>query len=122
VAAVVNRIGPLYTFLLRKWYFDELYHATFVRGAIGISKAFRWFDNVIIDGVVNGSAYITKITSFTSGKFDNIVVDGIVNLVGYITGFFGLVTRKFQTGKVQTYIMFVLIGVMVLFYYFFLRM
>ncbi len=121
VAAVVNRVKPVYTFLLNKWYFDELYHATFVTAALGISKAFRWFDNVVIDGVVNGSAYLTKMTSFTSGKFDNVVVDGIVNLVAYITGFFGLLFRKIQTGKVQTYIVFVLLGVIVIFYVFFYR-
>jgi len=121
VATVVNRIKPVYTFLLNKWYFDELYHATFVAAALGISKAFRWFDNVVIDGVVNGSAYLTKITSFTSGKFDNVVIDGIVNLVAYITGFFGLLFRKIQTGKVQTYIVFVLLGVVVIFYVFFSR-
>jgi len=39
-----------------------------------------------------------------------------VNLVAYLAGFLGLVFRKIQTGRVQTYIAFVLFGVMVFFF------
>jgi NADH-quinone oxidoreductase subunit L len=53
-----------------------------------------------------------------AGGFDRYVVDGLVNGVAYLSGFFGAAFRKVQTGKVQTYIIFVLIGVMVLFMYF----
>jgi NADH-quinone oxidoreductase subunit L len=112
---VAARLAPIYTFLQRKWYFDELYHTTVVRLTIGVSRSLRWFDDRIIDGLVNGAAFVTKISSSTSGRFDNVVIDGMVNLVAYITGFFGLALRKVQTGKVQTYIVFVILGVMVFF-------
>jgi NADH-quinone oxidoreductase subunit L len=46
----------LYKFFLNKWYFDELYQATFVKGTDAVAAAYRWFDNVIIDGFVNGVA------------------------------------------------------------------
>jgi NADH-quinone oxidoreductase subunit L len=46
----------LYNFFLNKWYFDELYQATFVKGTDVVADAYRWFDNVIIDGIVNGVA------------------------------------------------------------------
>ena len=39
-----------------------------------------------------------------------------MNGVAYVSGFFGLLFRKFQTGRVQTYIIFVLLGAIVLFY------
>jgi NADH-quinone oxidoreductase subunit L len=45
-------------------------------------------------------------------------VDGLVNGVAYGSSFFGFVFRKFQTGRVQTYIIFVIFGVMVLFFTF----
>ncbi len=51
-----------------------------------------------------------------AGGFDRYVVDGIVNGVAYVSGFFGLLIRKFQSGRVQTYIVFVLLGAMMLFY------
>lgn len=116
--AIANRFAPLYTFLQRKWYFDELYDAAVVRVTIGTTRVLRWFDDKVIDGIVNGTAYVTKISSFTSGRFDNVVIDGMVNLIAYIAGFSGLVLRKTQTGKVQTYIVFVIFGVMVFFFLF----
>jgi NADH-quinone oxidoreductase subunit L len=51
-----------------------------------------------------------------AGGFDHYVVDGLVNGVGYFSGFFGILLRKLQTGRVQTYLAFVIFGVMVLFY------
>jgi len=115
---VAERVAPIYTFLQRKWYFDELYHTAVVRLTIGVSRVLRWFDDRVIDGLVNGTAFVTKISAYTSGRFDNVVIDGMVSLVAYIAGFFGLALRKVQTGKVQTYIVFVILGVMVFFFIF----
>jgi NADH-quinone oxidoreductase subunit L len=42
----------------------------------------------------------------------------MVNLTAYLAGFIGLVTRRIQTGKVQTYLAFVLLGIMVFFLWF----
>ncbi len=115
---MAEKAGPLYRFLLNKWYIDELYDFLFVRGAKNLAKVLAWFDNNIIDGAVNGVAWLTKIASYASGKFDDYVVDGIVNLTAYATGFLGLLFRKVQTGRIQTYLIFVIIGVMVFFYLF----
>jgi NADH-quinone oxidoreductase subunit L len=108
----------VYSFLKNKWYFDELYANTFVLATLGISKFARWFDLKVIDGIVNGSAYLTKLWSFAIGKFDWNIIDGIVNLLAYVTGFFGYVVRFLQNGKVQTYIVYVVFAVIILFYIF----
>jgi NADH:ubiquinone oxidoreductase subunit 5 (subunit L)/multisubunit Na+/H+ antiporter MnhA subunit len=50
------------------------------------------------------------------GGFDNKIVDGAVNLMAYLAGFFGLMLRRIQTGKVQTYILFVIFSVVILFF------
>lgn len=118
VEKLTEKIKPLYNFSLNKWYFDELYDATAISFTMGISRLSAWVDSKIVDGVVNGSATVTKWTSFGSGKFDNIVVDGLVNLTGGMVGFFGLIFRKFQTGKIQTYIMFLVFGIIVLYFIF----
>ena len=70
----------------------------------------------VIDGIVNGTGWLARITSAFSGKFDNVVVDGIVNATAYVSGFFGLVLRKFQTGKVQTYVVLTVVSVMILYF------
>jgi NADH-quinone oxidoreductase subunit L len=111
-------VMPLYTFLLNKWYFDELYGATVVGGTVALSKAFRWFDNNVIDGIVNGAAVLTRGWSAISGWFDNHIVDGLVNLSAWFTGFLGKATRRVQTGRVQTYIVVALLGVIIIFFAF----
>ncbi|MBI5214561.1 MAG: NADH-quinone oxidoreductase subunit L [Ignavibacteriae bacterium] len=51
-----------------------------------------------------------------AGGFDKFVVDGMVNGVAYLSGFLGILLRKTQTGKVQTYIMLALLGVIIIFF------
>ena len=53
-----------------------------------------------------------------AGGFDKYVVDGLVNGVAASTSFFGVIGKKFQTGRIQTYLIFVIIGVMVFFFMF----
>jgi len=112
------KLRPLYNFSYNKWYFDELYSKTAVAFTLGLSNFLAWFDQKVIDGIVNGTATITRHTSFASGTFDKVVVDGLVNLTAAVTGFFGLVFRKLQTGKVQTYLVMVLTGIIILFFIF----
>ncbi|MGQ9797707.1 MAG: NADH-quinone oxidoreductase subunit L [Ignavibacterium sp.] len=118
VDALTEKIKPLYTFSLNKWYFDELYDKTFVNGTIMLSKALGWFDLKVIDGIVNGAAAVTKLLSFFIGNFDRIVIDGVVNLTAYLSGFFGLLFRRIQTGKVQTYIVLVIFSIVILLFIF----
>lgn len=82
-------LRPLYLMSFNKWYFDELYEVTVVRGNIVLAKV--------------------------SAFFDTFVIDFLVNVTGFIVGFFGLLVRKFQTGKVQSYIAFAVIGILVFF-------
>lgn len=116
--AVAVKIKPVYEFSLNKWYFDELYHSTFVALTLGLSRLFAWFDKKIIDGIVDGFATVTKMSSSFIGGFDRVVIDGLVNLTAYLSGFIGILFRKFQTGKVQTYIIFVIFSIVILLFVF----
>jgi hypothetical protein len=53
-----------------------------------------------------------------AGGFDRHVVDGVVNATAYLSGFGGLLLRKFQTGKVQNYVIFAVMGAMALYFLF----
>ncbi len=49
---LASQHGPLYKFLLNKWYFDELYDALFVRPAFWIGRLlWRGGDGKVIDGL-----------------------------------------------------------------------
>lgn len=115
---LAERFKPLYNFSLNKWYFDEFYEKTFVAGTLALSRSAAWIDRVIIDGIVDGSATVTKAVSTFTGKFDNIVVDGLVNFMAYLSAFIGLIFRRFQTGKVQTYIIMVIFSIVILLFIF----
>ena len=53
--AELNR--PLYIFLLKKWYFDEIYDVLFVYPAKALGRLFwKKGDGSIIDGIINGIA------------------------------------------------------------------
>ncbi len=113
-----NSIHPLYKLSYNKWYFDEIYDATFIAGTLALSRILSWFDANVIDGIVNGSATVTKSVSRFSANFDSIVVDGLVNLMAYISGFIGLFFRRFQTGKIQTYLVLVVFSLVILLFLF----
>ena len=115
---LAERFKPLYKFSLNKWYFDEFYDRTFVAGTLGLARFIAKFDLKVIDGIVDGSAAVTKAFSKFIGKFDNIVIDGLVNLSAYLSGFIGLLFRRLQTGKVQTYLVLVVFSLVILLFLF----
>ncbi len=112
--AISDRFRNLYKFSLNKWYFDELYQSTFVTFTVGFSRLCAWFDRKVIDGIVDGSASITQHLSSFTGVFDKVVVDGMVNFTAYFSGFIGILLRRFQTGKVQTYLVLVIFSIVIL--------
>src|SRR5208337_5289932 len=72
--------GVFYRLSLNKYYVDEAYNLLFVQPYLVSTRAMAWFDQHIIDGVVNLVAAITVVGAWLSGLFDNYVVDGLVNL------------------------------------------
>ncbi len=112
--ALAEKIKPIYNLSLNKWYVDEIYQATFINGLLSFSRMVSWFDATIVDGIVNYTATVTRFISRISGWFDTYVVDGLVNFTALINGFAGLSLRKLQTGKVQTYIVYVIFSVIIL--------
>lgn len=112
------KLNPLYKFSLNKWYFDELYNNYIVEGNLIFSRALSWFDNKVVDGIVNAAATVTRFVSEIHNLFDKYVVDGLVNFSAFLSGGIGLGFRKLQTGKVQTYVVFVVFSVIILLFIF----
>ncbi len=111
---LADKLKLLYKGSLNKWYIDELYDKTAISGTLNFSSILAWFDQKIIDGAVNGSAWLTRVVSKFSGWFDTFAVDGLVNFTAFFSGFVGFSFKKLQTGKVQTYIVFVIFSVIIL--------
>jgi NADH-quinone oxidoreductase subunit L len=105
-------IHPLYLYSFNKWYWDEIYDATVIKGSMLIAKMLAWFDTNIVDGIVNGIATIFRKFAFANANFDKYVVDGAVNFTAFFVQTTGAVMRKIQTGKVQTYLVMVTMAVL----------
>jgi NADH-quinone oxidoreductase subunit L len=104
--------GP-HRVLLNKYYVDELYGATVVRGTLKSADGLWTVDRNVVDGAVNGSGWLTIFTSWASGLIDKYIVDGLVNLVGWILERSSFVFRRAQTGLIQNYALLILVGVFV---------
>jgi len=96
---VADRGGPLHAFLSNKWYFDEVYNATFVRGTRLLGDAFWKIGDVrIIDGLgPNGVAAFARasarrLSSLQSGylyHYALIMLIAVVAIAGALIVFRG---------------------------------
>ena len=86
----------LYKLIFNKYYVDEIYQILFVNSLKNFGTGlWKGFDEFIIDGTVNGIAY----------------------LIGWISG----VMRRMQTGLVQNYAFSMIIGGVILVGYYIVR-
>ena len=109
------RAPGVHRLLRNKYYVDELYDATVVRGTWAAARGLFRFDAGVIDGVgVNGTRHFTVAVSLLSGFFDRYVVDGLVNLSGWLSRQGSKAFRGLQTGSVSQYALTIAIGLFVL--------
>jgi NADH-quinone oxidoreductase subunit L len=111
----LERLGGVYTFLKRKWYFDELYGRVFVRPSIALAAAvYKWIDRWLIDGILHAIARGAWRLAQAFRAFDRLVINGGVDWLVDQLKVFGRWFRQTQTGWVQQYLYVVVIGVLVL--------
>ena len=106
-----QRWAGAHALLSNKYYVDELYDATVVKGTMGSAFGLWAFDRRVVDGAVNGSGWLTVFASWISSLIDKYVVDGAVNLVGRSAEESSFVFRRVQTGLIQNYALLMLFGV-----------
>ncbi len=100
--------------LQKMYYFDDFYAATVYRGLLVWNSFTAGFDRIVIDGIVNGFGYLYRFVSWLIGLFDNWVVDGLVNGIAAVMQGAGEVFRRVQTGRLQTYLVYVCFSILIL--------
>ena len=81
---------------------------------MGLAR-FMWkFDSIVIDGLVNGTGWLTVKWADVKMWFDKWIVDGAVNGAGWIVTTIGTELRYLQSGSVQFYTLFALLMAVVL--------
>ena len=115
-AKMAQRLGILYRGSLNKWYMDEIYLNGIIRPFLKGCDAIAYFDMEIYDHyVIDGVGRRVKALATGTGIADDLVVDGAVNLVGIIFQWLGWTFKFVQTGKIQNYLIYVLIGVLMVY-------
>jgi NADH-quinone oxidoreductase subunit L len=72
------------------------------------------FDTVVVDGMVNGMAWLMRGTAVVSGWIDRVFVDGLVNGAAALCKDAGANLRRMQTGRIQNYAYAAVTGVLLL--------
>ncbi|HEV7768598.1 MAG TPA: NADH-quinone oxidoreductase subunit L [Thermoanaerobaculia bacterium] len=101
---IATKFAPVYRLLENKYWVDELYDKTVIAGTLALCRALWWFDQWIVDGIVNGTRHFTVyILANGSSLFDKYVVDGAVNGVASLAKAGSMMFRRMQSGMVQNY-------------------
>jgi len=93
---MVERFPGLHRLVYNKYWMDEIYDVLFV------------------NSIVNFSRFLWRV-------FDDVVIDGIVNGVARVTQWWGSALRSLQSGFVKDYALSILVGVVVIIGYLVLR-
>ena len=109
---LADSLRTLHIVLLNKYYVDELYDALFVNRAKNLGNGFSAFDTSVVDGGVNGSAWLTRTTAEGTRRWDIWVIDGFVNLMAFMVHLMSYPVRIVQTGLVQSYALMIVLGLL----------
>ncbi|HMD96906.1 MAG TPA: NADH-quinone oxidoreductase subunit L [Terriglobia bacterium] len=113
--------GPVETVLLNKYYVDEVYDALFVNRTKDLGNGMAAFDQIVVDGGVNGVGFFTRLTGEASRFWDKWVIDGLVNVTAFFVKVLSYPVRVIQTGLVQNYAWLIVVGVLVFMGYYLLH-
>ncbi|MEW6733294.1 MAG: NADH-quinone oxidoreductase subunit L [Acidobacteriota bacterium] len=106
-----NKLGPIYQLSYNKWYWDYLLDVKFVDLMKKVDDLLWGADRKVVDGMPNGTAFLTRGTSLLSGWWDRYVVDLLVNLVGWMTRAGSVLFRTLQTGFLNNYALVMVLGI-----------
>ncbi|HSB09508.1 MAG TPA: NADH-quinone oxidoreductase subunit L [Blastocatellia bacterium] len=112
------KLRPLYQLSFNKWYWDYLLDVKGVEAVKAVDNALFQVDAEVVDGGVNGSAWVTRFWATVTGWWDKWVIDLAVNASGWITRAGSFVLRTVQTGFWQNYVLLFALGLfLILLYY-----
>ncbi|WP_223815907.1 NADH-quinone oxidoreductase subunit 5 family protein [Adhaeribacter rhizoryzae] len=99
------------------FYLDAFYEKVIINPFMRLSGGAAAFDKNFIDYSLNTFAKIMVVLAKLIGWVDRWLVDGTVHLLVKVAGLIGRLGRFMQNGKVQSYYIFSLLGLILLFLY-----
>ena len=116
----IEKLEPAFGWLAKivenKYYIDEIYKATIIRGLM-LAAAVMYLVRQVGDRLrasSTASATSRWLRRAPGAGSTRTIVDGLVNLVGWITRFAGRVLRHFQTGVAQQYVFLLVVALVII--------
>jgi NADH-quinone oxidoreductase subunit L len=108
------RNTPIKSHVLHEaFYLDKLYAVTFVSPILAVSSFAERIDKKYIDRFLHGLAYAQVTVAHLAGWWDSVIVDGIANGVASLTRVVGSIARSFQDGKIQLYVFWAVLAIII---------
>jgi NADH:ubiquinone oxidoreductase subunit 5 (subunit L)/multisubunit Na+/H+ antiporter MnhA subunit len=107
------RLAPLYRASYNKYWIDEFYGWAITRRTMDLARGVFQFDSKVVDGGVNGTAWLTRLSSKITGGADKYFVDGLVNAIAdFVVRLMSPIVRAAQTGLTANYALVMVIGLL----------
>ena len=107
------RLRPLYQASYNKYWVDEFFGWAVTRRVMDAARGVFAFDSKVVDGGVNGTAWLTRFSSRVTGLTDQYFVDGIVNAIAaFVMRLMSPLFRAAQTGFTQNYALVMVLGLL----------
>ncbi|MFN8372026.1 MAG: proton-conducting transporter membrane subunit [Anaerolineae bacterium] len=113
---MIAALGPMHPVLKNKYYFDELYTAVFIVPSQWFSDKVvsQFLDRGIIDGILHGIAAIATWIGDLFKVLNLWLIDGVGDGIPKLIADFGHWFRRIQTGRVQQYLLLVLVAALLI--------
>jgi NADH-quinone oxidoreductase subunit L len=114
VAAVIGALVAFWVYIEEKGMADKLAQKAKFFYRLSFNKYYvdEIYNAAVVQPVMKGSYY------FLFRFFDVLIIDGFMNLVGKLNVGTGKLIKRLQDGKVSTYLVFFVLGVLAVFIYY----
>ncbi len=117
------RLAPLYRASYNKYWIDEFFGWAITRRTMDLARLVFQFDAKVVDGGVNGAAWLTRLSSRLTGGTDRYFVDGLVNAIAdFVVRLMSPIVRAAQTGLTQNYALMMVIGLLLAVAFYLIKM
>jgi NADH-quinone oxidoreductase subunit L len=106
-------IKPVSTFAQKNFGLDTFYEKFIGKAVIKLSLITESTDRKWIDGAIHATAFTNVAFAHFIAWFDKVFIDGFVNGMATFVSGIGSFTRSFQGGKIQRYIFWALVGLII---------
>ena len=107
----LNRLQAL---SYNNWYLNDIFDVLVKKPVTAVAHGLMRFEKRVIDRTIDAFAVINVIIAHAIGWFDKAVVDGFVNFSVFFAGRVGVMTKSIQGGKIQSYILIAIFGMVLM--------